>query len=57
MSFEEFFAKKKINLQKFMEQETSLCKKLETEYAEMGPKSFDHSYKFLFNKWRRIYSN
>lgn len=31
--------------------------KLSKEYQEMGAKSFDHYYKFLFNKWRRRFTN
>ncbi len=57
MRFEEFFEKKKINLQKLKEAEGDLFLKLSNEYAEMGAKSFDHYYKFLFNKWRRRFAN
>lgn len=56
MNFEEFFTKKKIDLQKLMQADASLYAKIQKEYAEMGAKSFDHYYKFLFNKWRRDYS-
>lgn len=57
MNFEEFFEKKKINLQKLKDADGDLFLKLSKEYEEMGAKSFDHYYKFLFNKWRRAYSN
>ena len=53
MSFEEFFAKKKIDLQKFKEAEPILFEKLKSDYEQMGPKSFDHTKKFVFNIWRR----
>ncbi len=52
MSFEEFFNKKKINLELFEKEEPELLLTLKKEFEEMGPKSFDHSKKFLFNKWR-----
>lgn len=55
MSFEEFFNKKKINLVLFEKEEPELLLKLKSVYAEMGPKSFDHEKKFLFNKWRLKY--
>lgn len=55
MNFEEFFTKKKISLEKLKEADLFLYKKLEKEYTVMGAKSFDHSYKFLFNKWRLAY--
>lgn len=55
MSFEEFFNKKKINLVLFEKEEPELLLKLKSEYEEMGPKSFDHSKKFWFNKWRLKY--
>jgi hypothetical protein len=53
MTFEEFFAKKKIDLLKIKQADTTLFEKLKNEYELMGPKSFDHSKKFLFNDWRR----
>lgn len=53
MTFEEFFAKKKIDLLKFKEVEPILFEKLKNEYELMGPKSFDHAKKFVFNIWRR----
>lgn len=57
MNFEEFFTKKKISLQKLNEADVALYEKLKSEYEVMGAKSFDHYYKFWFNKWRRIYKN
>lgn len=56
MTFEEFFSKKKINLIRLKEEDASLFEKLQNEYELMGEKSFDHSKKFLLNKWRRKYS-
>lgn len=53
MTFEEFFAKKKIDLLKIKQADLTLFEKLKNEYEQMGPKSFDHSKKFLFNDWRR----
>lgn len=55
MTFEEFFIKKKIDLQKLQAEDNNLYKKLQDEYAQMGSKSFDHFYKFWFNKWRRSF--
>lgn len=55
MTFEEFFIKKKINLELFEKEEPKLLFSLRKEYEVMGPKSFDHSKKFLFNIWRRKY--
>ena len=55
MTFEEFFAKKKINLERFEKEAPDLLSTLRKEYEVMGPKSFDHSKKFLFNIWRRKY--
>lgn len=57
MTFEEFFAKKKINLERFEKDAPELLLTLRKEYEVMGPKSFDHSKKFLFNIWRRKYQN
>lgn len=55
MTFEEFFAKKKVDLNKFKEAEPLLFEKLKSDYEQMGPKSFDHAKKFVFNIWRRLY--
>lgn len=55
MSIEEFFAKKKIDYLKFKEAEPILFEKLKSDYEQMGPKSFDHAKKFVFNIWRRQY--
>lgn len=55
MNFEEFFNKKKIDLVKLQGADKDLFEKLKSEYEQMGSKSFDHFYKFWFNKWRRKY--
>jgi hypothetical protein len=55
MSFEEFFNKKKINLELFEKEEPELLLKLRREYEALGPKSFDYEKKFWFNRWRLKY--
>jgi hypothetical protein len=55
MEFEAFFQKKKIDLQLLKQSDIILFNELEELYATMGAKSFDHSKKFLFNKWRRMF--
>jgi hypothetical protein len=55
LSFEEFSAKKKIDLALFQQAEPDLYSEFKSEYDQMGEKSFDHSKKFLFNKIRRAY--
>lgn len=53
MTFEEFFAKKKIDLSALKLTEPALFEELNSHYEQMGPKSFDHSKKYWFNKLRR----
>ncbi|SMO59614.1 hypothetical protein SAMN06265350_104132 [Solitalea koreensis] len=53
MTFEEFFAKKKINLQALKKVQPELFDEFKTHFELMGEKSFDHSKKFWFNKLRR----
>lgn len=55
MTFEEFIAKKKIDLAQFKTAEPGLFSEFQNHYSQMGAKSFDHSKKFLFNKLRRTY--
>ncbi|MCY4780908.1 hypothetical protein ORI89_14710 [Sphingobacterium sp. UT-1RO-CII-1] len=55
MTFEEFFAKKKIDLTVLLAENPSLYREFEDHYAQMGPKSFDHTKKFWFNKLRKTY--
>jgi hypothetical protein len=53
MTFEEFFKKKKINLELLKTAEPELFKEFESHYALMGEKSFDHTKKYWFNQLRR----
>lgn len=55
MTFEEFLEKKKIDRIKFRESDLQFYEEFLMLYQQMGPKSFDHSKKFLFNKLRRLY--
>ncbi|MES3017043.1 MAG: hypothetical protein V4721_04660 [Bacteroidota bacterium] len=55
MTFEEFLIKKKIDLAQFQTAEPGLFTEFQSHYSQMGPKSFDHTKKFLFNKLRRAY--
>ena len=55
MTFDEFFAKKKIDLSLLLAKNPSLYREFEEHYAQMGPKSFDHTKKFWFNKLRKTY--
>lgn len=55
MDFEEFFRKKKIDLSALMQAEPGLYEELKKHYEQMGEKSFDHTKKFGFNKWRRLF--
>ncbi|MEO6852012.1 MAG: hypothetical protein ABI203_05375, partial [Mucilaginibacter sp.] len=52
MVFEEFFKKKKINLQTFGEGEPALFSEFKVHFEQMGEKSFDHTKKYWFNKLR-----
>jgi hypothetical protein len=55
MTFEEFFKKKKIDLEQFKTAEPALFTEFEAHYAVMGEKSFDHTKKYWFNELRRKY--
>ena len=55
MTFEEFFAKKKIDLVQLEKAEPGLFNEFKSHYALMGEKSFDHTKKFWFNKLRHLY--
>ena len=55
MTFEEFFAKKKIDLVLLEKAEASLYNEFKSHFASKGEKSFDHTKKFWFNKLRRLY--
>ncbi len=53
MLFEEFFKKKKINLDSLQQGEPALFSEFKEHYGQMGEKSFDHTKKYWFNKLRR----
>jgi hypothetical protein len=52
---EAFFAKKKIDLQLLQASEPGLYEVLKEHFHQMGAKSFDHTKKYHFNKWRIKY--
>ncbi|MGZ3755802.1 MAG: hypothetical protein ACXVAY_17755 [Mucilaginibacter sp.] len=53
MTFEEFFKKKRIDLDALKVGEPGLFAEFKTHYEQMGEKSFDHTKKYWFNKTRR----
>lgn len=55
MTFEEFFKKKRIDLDALEKGEPALFSEFKTHYHQMGEKSFDHTKKYWFNKIRRQY--
>jgi len=55
MTFEEFFVKKKIDLNALAKAEPELFSEFKSHYNLMGERSFDHTKKFWFNKLRRLY--
>ena len=55
MTFEEFFAKKKIDLTALQKADNSLYEEFKKHYVAMGAKSFDHTKKFWFNRLRKSY--
>src|SRR5690606_24071692 len=56
MTFEEFFAKKKIDLSQLQRGNRLLYDEFRQHYVQMGQKSFDHTKKFWFNKLRKQYA-
>ncbi len=52
MTFEEFFKKKKIDLDAFQQGNPALLSEFKKHFELMGEKSFDHTKKFWFNKLR-----
>ncbi|PRD48929.1 hypothetical protein [Sphingobacterium haloxyli] len=56
MTFEDFFAKKKIDLSQLRGDNGPLYEEFRQHYAQMGEKSFDHTKKFWFNKLRKQYA-
>ena len=55
MTFEEFFKKKRIDLDALQAAEPALFSEFKTHFEQMGEKSFDHTKKYWFNKLRLIY--
>src|SRR5690606_25754528 len=55
MTFEEFFAKKKIDLTQLKRVQPALYEEFRGHYAQMGEKSFDHTKKYWFNRLRKEY--
>lgn len=55
MTFEEFFAKKKIDLVQLEKADQVLYNEFKNHFSAMGEKSFDHTKKFWFNRLRRLY--
>jgi hypothetical protein len=52
MDFEEFFKKKRIDLDALQKVEPALFSEFKTHFGLMGEKSFDHTKKYWFNKLR-----
>jgi hypothetical protein len=55
LTFEDFFAKKKIDLTALKKANSDLYKEFYMHYHAMGEKSFDHTKKFWFNRLRKNY--
>ena len=55
MIFDEFFKKKRIDLDALEKGDPALFSEFKKHYHEMGEKSFDHTKKYWFNKIRREY--
>ncbi|WP_140937101.1 hypothetical protein [Sphingobacterium lumbrici] len=55
LTFEDFFVKKKIDLNALKQSNLPLYEEFKSHYNAMGEKSFDHSKKFWFNKLRKSY--
>lgn len=55
LTFEEFFKKKKIDLQHLQQAEPILFAEFRREYPLMGEKSFDYTKKYWFNNLRHLY--
>jgi hypothetical protein len=55
MTFEEFFNKKRIDLQLMKDADPALYSEFKSHFESMGEKSFDHTKKFWFNKLRHLY--
>lgn len=55
MTFEEFFKKKRIDLDALEKGNPALFFEFKTHFHQMGEKSFDHTKKYWFNNLRKIY--
>ncbi|MGK6352089.1 hypothetical protein [Parapedobacter sp. DT-150] len=55
MTFEEFFAKKRIDLAQLQRAKPDLYEEFRSHYSQMGEKSFDHTKKYWFNRLRKDY--
>lgn len=55
MTFEEFFKKKRIDLDALEKGNPALFFEFKTHFNQMGEKSFDHTKKYWFNNLRKIY--
>src|SRR5690606_36759984 len=55
MTYEEFFAKKEIDLSQLQGGNPLLYDEFKQHFVQMGEKSFDHTKKFWFNKLRKLY--
>ncbi len=53
ITFEEFFLKKKIDLETFQASKPDLFMEFKAHFAQMNEKSFDHTKKYWFNDLRR----
>jgi len=55
MVFEEFFKKKRIDLDALEKGNGALFSEFKNHFAQMGEKSFDHTKKYWFNNLRALY--
>src|SRR5690606_19974512 len=55
VTFEDFFAKNKIDLKALKDDNQELYQEFYAHYPVIGEKSFDHTKKFWFNKLRKSY--
>ncbi len=55
MTFEDFFIKKRIDIDLLEKADPELCTEFRNHFEMMGEKSFDHTKKFWFNKLRHLY--
>ncbi len=53
LTFEEFFTKKRIDLDRLKQARPELFDEFSTHYLQMGEKSFDHTKKYWFNRLRK----